>query len=102
MHDDLLMFPIVGWEITVVPTEGMICVRLPYLASPFEKLTEAEPGKPHAMHADQAREIRDALTRMIQEIDDHDSKSQPSVNCTGAAVDSNPVTTRNAEAHRSQ
>ena len=42
MHDDLLMFPIVGWEITMVPTEGMICVRLPYLASPFEKLSEQQ------------------------------------------------------------
>ena len=92
--DDLLMFPIVGWEITMVPTEGMICVRLPYLAFPFDKLTETEPGKPHAMHADQAREIRDALTRMIQRIDDHDSKFHLSVNRAGASVDSDPITIR--------
>ena len=88
------MFPIVGWEITMVPTEGMICVRLPYLAFPFDKLTETEPGKPHAMHVDQAREIRDALTRMIQRIDDHDSKPHLSVNRAGASVDSDPIPIR--------
>jgi hypothetical protein len=92
--DDLLMFPIVGWEITMVPTEGMICVRLPYLAFPFDKLTETEAGKPHAMHADQAREIRDALTRMIQRIDDHDAKSHLSANRAGASVDSDPIPIR--------
>jgi BssS protein family len=102
MNDDLLMFPIVGWEITVVPTEGMICLRLPYLASPFEKLTNAEPGKAHAMHADQAREIRDALTSMIQRIDDHDSKSQLSINCIEVSVDSNSIPTRNADTYASE
>ena len=102
MNDDLLMFPIVGWEITMAPTEGVICIRLPYLASPFEKLTETVPGKPHAMHADQAREIRDALTRLIQRIDDHDSRSQASVNCTGVSVDSASIPTRHAAARPSQ
>lgn len=102
MNDDLLMFPIVGWEITMALTEGVICVRLPYLASPFKKLNDAEPGKPHAMDADQAREIRDALTRMIQRIDDHDSRSQLSVNCTDVSVDSNSIPIRNAELHRCQ
>lgn len=77
-------------------TEEMICIRLPYLATPFEKLSEAEPGKPHAMHVDQAREIRDALTRMIERIDDYDSRSHPSVNRAGASVDSDSVSIRNA------
>lgn len=79
MHDDLLMFPIIGWEITMVPTEGMICVRLPFLAAPFENLTEADPGKPHVMHTEQARELRDALTNMIQRIDDYESELRLSV-----------------------
>lgn len=28
----------------MTPTEGMVCVRLSYLAAQFEKLTEAELG----------------------------------------------------------
>lgn len=79
----------------MVPTEGMICVRLPYLASQFEKLCEAEPGKPHAMQVDQAREIRDALTRMIERIDDHDSRCHLSMNRVDASVDSDTISVRN-------
>lgn len=90
------MFPIVGWEITVVPAEGMISVRIPYLAFPYDKLTETDPGKHHAMHVDQAREIRDALTRMIQRIDDHDAKSHLSANRAGRSVDSDPSSIRTA------
>lgn len=90
------MFPIVGWEITMVPTEGIICVRLPYLASQFENLSEAELGRPHAMPVDQAREIRNALTRMIDRIDDHDSRSHLSMNRAGASVDSDSISIRNA------
>ena len=79
----------------MVPTEGIICVRLPYLVSPFERLCEAEPGKPHAMHVDQAREIRDALTRMIERIDDLDSRCHLSMNRVDASVDSDTISVRN-------
>lgn len=74
MHDDLLIFPIIGWKISTLPEEGIICVRFTFLTSESEKLSEAEPGKPHAMHAEQAREFRDALTGMIQRIEDYESE----------------------------
>lgn len=80
----------------MVPSEGMICVRLPFLASPFEKLTEANPGKPHVMHAEQAREFRDALTRMIQRIDDYESEGHLSGNRAGAPIGSEPLPISNA------
>ena len=96
MYDDLLMFPIIGWEVTMVPSEGMICVRFPFLASPLEKLTEADPGKPHVMHAEQAREFRDALTRMIQRIDDYETKPRLSVNRAGAPIGADPLPISNA------
>jgi hypothetical protein len=70
MHDHLLAFPIIGWEVTTLPSEGIVCVRLPYLPLEHENLAEAHSGKPHAMSIEQAREIRDALTRSIQRIDD--------------------------------
>ena len=96
MYDDLLMFPIIGWEITMVPSEGVICVRLPFLASPLETLTEANPGKPHVMHLEQAREFRDALTRMIQRIDDYGSEPRLSVSRAGAPLDAEPLPISNA------
>ena len=77
MNDYLLQFPIVGWDITTLPSEGIICIRLPFLPSDFEKLAEADPGKPHAVHVEQAREFRDALTRAILRIDDYESGPGP-------------------------
>jgi hypothetical protein len=71
MHDDLLAFPMIGWEITTLSSEGIVCVRLPYLPLEHDSLAEALSGRPHAMSIEQAREFRDALTRSIQRIDDH-------------------------------
>lgn len=76
MHDHLLAFPIIGWEITTLPSEGIVCVRFPYLPLEHETLAEAHSGKPHAMSIEQAREFRDALTRSIQRIDDQSPGSQ--------------------------
>jgi hypothetical protein len=70
MHDHLLAFPTIGWEITTLPSEGVVCIRLPYLPLEHESLAEAYSGKPHAMTIEQAREFRDALTRSIERIDD--------------------------------
>ena len=76
MHDHLLAFPTIGWEITTLPSEGVVCIRLPYLPLEHESLAEAHSGKPHAMSIEQAREFRDALTRSIQRIDEHAPESQ--------------------------
>lgn len=75
----------------MVPTEGMICVRLPFLAAPFENLTEADPGKPHVMHTEQARELRDALTNMIQRIDDYESELRLSANYAATPIGPVPL-----------
>ncbi|MEO6824373.1 MAG: hypothetical protein ABI167_06530 [Nitrosospira sp.] len=77
MNDYLLEFPIVGWDITTLTSEGIICIRLPFLPSEFERLAEADPGKPHAIHVEQARELRDALTQAILRIDDYESGPGP-------------------------
>lgn len=69
MSDDLFQFPITGWEIKAEPVEGIVCVRFPFLAHDQQKLTEADPGRPYIMQAEQARELRDALSRAIDRLE---------------------------------
>lgn len=69
MDNDLFLFPITGWEIKTVPVDGVLSVRFPFLSHDRQKLSEADPGRPYLMHADQARELRDALSRAITRID---------------------------------
>lgn len=69
MEDDLFLFPITGWEIKTVPVDGILSVRFPFLSHEYQKLAEADPGRPYVMQAEQARELRDALSRAIECID---------------------------------
>lgn len=71
MHDHLLAFPIIGWEITTLTSEGIVCIRIPYVPLEHDSLADADSGKPHAMSIEQAREFRDALARAIERIDEH-------------------------------
>ncbi|MBA4141780.1 MAG: hypothetical protein H0X43_02000 [Nitrosospira sp.] len=72
MDDDFFQFPITGWEIKTEPVEGLLSVRFPFLSHEQQKLAEADPGRPYVMQAEQARELRDALSRAIDRMDDHD------------------------------
>lgn len=69
MDNDLFLFPITGWEIKTVPVDGVLSVRFPFLSHDRQKLSDADPGRPYVMHADQARELRDALSRAITQIE---------------------------------
>jgi hypothetical protein len=69
MENDLFLFPITGWEIKTVPVDGVVSMRFPFLSHDRQKLSEADPGRPYVMHADQARELRDALSRAIAQIE---------------------------------
>ena len=73
MDDDLFQFPITGWEIKTEPGEGLLSVRFPFLSHEQQKLTEADPGRPYVLQAEQARELRDALSRAIDHIENHES-----------------------------
>ncbi|MBA2658664.1 MAG: hypothetical protein H0U72_03660 [Nitrosospira sp.] len=72
---DLLMFPIIGWEMITVPREGLVCIRFPFLTSEMQHLSKADPGRSYVMHTEQARELRDALCSAIQRIDAYDLAS---------------------------
>jgi hypothetical protein len=69
MGDDLFQFPITGWEIKAEPVDGLLSVRFPFLSHEQQKLAEADPGRPYVMQAEQARELRDALSRAIERIE---------------------------------
>lgn len=78
MDNDLFLFPITGWEIKTVPVDGVLSVRFPFLSHDRQKLSEANPGRPYVMHADQARELRDGLSRAIAQIENQTFESAES------------------------
>ncbi|WP_036574720.1 hypothetical protein [Nitrosospira briensis] len=75
MGDDLFQFPITGWEVKTEPLDGLLSVRFPFLSHEQQKLAEADPGRPYVMQAEQARELRDALSRAIERMSDQEYAS---------------------------
>ena len=75
MGDDLVQFPITGWEVKTEPLDGLLSVRFPFLSHEQQKLAEADPGRPYVMQAEQARELRDALSRAIERMSDQEYAS---------------------------
>jgi BssS protein family len=71
MENNLFQFPITGWEIKSEPIDGLLSVRFPFLSHGQQDLAEADPGRPYTMQAEQARELRDALSRALEHIENH-------------------------------
>ena len=69
MEEGVFLFPITGWEIKSVPVDGILSVRFPFLSHEQQNLSDADPGRPYVMRTEQARELRDALSRAIERID---------------------------------
>lgn len=86
MEDDLFLFPITGWEIKAVPIDGILSVRFPFLSHEHQKLAEADPGRPYVMQAEQARELRDALSRAIERIDAPELEHSRSAELSGSLL----------------
>jgi len=53
-------------------------VRFPFLSHEEQKLAEADRGRPYVMRAEQARELRDGLSRALQYLDNHEEDSPDS------------------------
>jgi hypothetical protein len=77
MENNLFQFPITGWEIKSEPVDGLLSVRFPFLSHGQQNLAEADPGRPYIMQAEQARELRDALSRALERIENHTLESAP-------------------------
>ena len=79
MENNLFQFPITGWEITSEPVDGLLSVRFPFLSHGQQNLAEADPGRPYIMQAEQARVLRDALSRALERIENYaiESPSAP-------------------------
>ncbi|MEO7464593.1 MAG: hypothetical protein ABIV42_03875 [Nitrosospira sp.] len=69
MKPDLSIFPITGWEVETVSTDELVFVRFNFVSDIRQQLNEADVSSPYAMEIEQARELRDALTRAIDRID---------------------------------
>jgi hypothetical protein len=71
MENNLFQFPITGWEIKSEPVDGLLSVRFPFLSHEQQNLAEADPGRPYIMQAEQARELRDALSRALERLENY-------------------------------
>ena len=76
---DLLIYPAIGWEMMTIPEEGFISIRFSFLTPEMQHLSKAEQGRAYVMHAEQARELRDALCSAIQRVDDYDASFMQSL-----------------------
>jgi hypothetical protein len=86
MENDLFQFPITGWEIKSEPVDGLLSVRFPFLSHGQQNLAEADPGRPYIMQAEQARELRDALSRALERIENAPEPSSGSVSPSSLSV----------------
>jgi BssS protein family len=86
MNDDLFQFPITGWEIKAEPVEGILSLRFPFLSHEEQKLAEADPGRPYVMQAEQARELRDALSRAIDRLENQEFASPLSTDLSNSLL----------------
>jgi hypothetical protein len=86
MNDELFQFPITGWEIKAEPVEGILSLRFPFLSHEEQKLAEADPGRPYVMQADQARELRDALSRAIDRLENQELESPLSADLSNSLL----------------
>jgi len=86
MNDELFQFPITGWEIKAEPVEGILSLRFPFLSHEEQKLAEADPGRPYVMQADQARELRDALSRAIDRLENQEFESPLSADLSNSLL----------------
>lgn len=85
MKPNLSIFPITGWEVETVSTDELVFVRFNFLSDIRQQLNEADASSPYAMELEQARELRDALTRAIDRIDNYE-RDPSSRNYRGKAI----------------
>lgn len=55
MADNILLFPVAGWEISSIPSYDAVAVKLDFLASPMQ--SDPTPGRSYLLGLQQAREL---------------------------------------------
>jgi biofilm formation regulator BssS-like protein len=81
MKPDLPIFPITEWEVETAPVDELIFVRFTFLSDVRQRLDNADVGNPYVMEVEQVRELRDALTRALECIDNFQRESSFCSHC---------------------
>ncbi|MEW8052724.1 MAG: hypothetical protein AB2809_20375 [Candidatus Thiodiazotropha sp.] len=66
----LQTFPVAGWDISAVPSYGVILFRPSFLSSPFQKIEEANSDRSYLLTVLQAKELKEAIGRAIKNLED--------------------------------
>jgi hypothetical protein len=69
MQDDLHLFPVLGYEMGTIPSEQCLFLRIQFLSHSLQKVPESDPGRRYVFQLQQARELRDMLSRAIQSLE---------------------------------
>lgn len=69
MENELVLFPVTGWEIAAIPAHGLLFIRPAFLTHPLQKPDEADPGRRYLLTTDQARQMRDAIDRILHQLE---------------------------------
>lgn len=69
MENEVVLFPVTGWEVAAIPAYGAMFIRPAFLTHPLQKADEADPGRRYLLTADQARELRDAIDRTLHQLE---------------------------------
>ena len=67
--DELVLFPVAGWDVGTIPSLDAIFVRLPFLSHPLQKMDEADPGRRYVFQTKQLRELISALQKALQKLE---------------------------------
>lgn len=66
--EDIILYPVVGWEVRIVPTEQLVVVRLPFLSHSMQKIEESHPGRNYVFQPEQAKNLRDKIDLALQQL----------------------------------
>jgi hypothetical protein len=68
MTDEIVTFPVAGWEIKTIPSLDAIMIRIAFLSHTMQLMAEANPGRHYILTTKQAESFRDALDRAIRAV----------------------------------
>jgi len=63
------LFPVVGFEVRFMPSNGWIFIRLPFISHAMQRPEEADPGRRYAFSPRQARQLADGILEELAKME---------------------------------
>ena len=66
--EDIILYPVVGWEVRVLQKEQAVVVRLPFMSHSMQKMEESHPGRNYVFQPEQAKGLREKINLALQQL----------------------------------